>query len=113
MGILWETVDRLGRPVVLTDEGWLHVISRHDDLIDGEDDVRQAVASADEVFRDRLYPHRDIHYRSTRSARRWLRVVVHYRPSASHGWTGKVITAHIASHRPRSEVLQWPSSGKT
>jgi hypothetical protein len=34
VAVIWETVDRLGRPVVLTDEGWAHIVDRHKDLLD-------------------------------------------------------------------------------
>jgi hypothetical protein len=106
--VIWETVDRLGRTVALTDAAWSHIRARHRDLSEAQDEIREAIALADEVFRDRTYRHRDIHYRRYGSGRLWLRVVVNYRPIELHGWTGHIITAHFTGKRSKSEVLLWP-----
>lgn len=108
MAILWKTVDRLGRPVVLTDEGWTHILFEHDSMAHRIHEVRDAVAFADEVVHDRTFAHREIHYRERGSGKSWLRVIVHYRPRDPSGWAGEVITAHIINRRSRKESPRWP-----
>lgn len=109
MAIIWETIDRLERTVELTEEGWAHILFEHEELANRAEEVQDAVTYADEVVRDKVYTHRDIHYQLRGSGRRWLRVVVHYRPSDPSAWVGEVITAHFISRRDRREVPKWPS----
>ena len=40
MAVIWETTDRLGRTVALTDEGWAHIIARHGDLTDFQHEIK-------------------------------------------------------------------------
>ena len=109
MAVIWETVDRLGRQVVLTENQWAHVVFEHDYMVHRIHEVQYAVAFADEVARDRSYAHRDIHYWQRGSGALCLRVVVHYRPRDPSGWTGEVRTAHFITRKPRGEALLWPS----
>ncbi|MDQ3225235.1 MAG: hypothetical protein M3Q50_01205 [Chloroflexota bacterium] len=108
MEIIWETVDRLGRIVALSNAGWIHICSRHEDMVGHQQDIRTALELADEVVRDAKYAHRQVHYLRRPPSLRWLRVVVQYRPSEPADWRGTVITAHFLSIRPRNEVLLWP-----
>lgn len=109
MAIIWETVDRLGRSVALTDAAWVHAVLEHDYMAGRIHEVRDAVTFADEVVHDKSFAHREIHYRDKGSGRRWLRVVVHYRPRDPAGWSGEVVTAHIVSQRSPRELPIWPS----
>jgi hypothetical protein len=63
MAVIWETTDRLGRLVVLTDDGWAHIVSRHGELATLSQEIRDAIAKADEVARDRSLSRRNVHYR--------------------------------------------------
>jgi hypothetical protein len=108
LAVIWETTDRLGRLVVLTTEHWEHVVAEHNELAGYEEEVRLAVAYADEVRRDREFAHRDVHYRHTGIGSLWLRVVVHYRPAEPSGWAGEVITSFLTSRQSQREVLRWP-----
>lgn len=108
-GIIWETTDRLGRQVVLTDQGWEHILFQHENMANLRDRIRDAVAFADEIVRDRDYAHREIHHRKRDSSLSWIRVIVHYRPRESSDWIGEVITAHVTSRRDPREAPQWPS----
>lgn len=102
--MIWETTDRLGRLVVVTEAGWVHICSRHGDMVDHLLDIRLAIERADEIVRDHKYAHRQVHY----WRRPPFRVVVHYRPHEQSEWHGTVITAHFLNIRPRNEVYLWP-----
>ena len=108
VAVIWETTGRLGRRVVLTDAGWAHVLDQRIEFAGLEEEVRQAVESADEIRHDAKYAHRDLHYRETGPGLRRLRVVVHYRPSEAFGWVGEVITAYFTARRSKKEAPRWP-----
>jgi hypothetical protein len=106
---IWRTQDRLGREVVFTTECRGHILDEHDDMADRLDAVRPAIEQPDYVTLDADYPHRENHYRRTPSGRRYIKVVVEYRPVPPQGtWIGKVITAHICRKIKREEALLWP-----
>lgn len=105
---IWVTVDRLGRPVTLSDAAWEHIVDGHGELTPQPADIQEAIALADEVRRDRNFVRRAIHYRHTGPGRLRLRVVVNYRPSAPFGWAGEVITAHFTGRQYQNEVPLWP-----
>lgn len=111
VAVIWETTDRFGRSVALTKSGWDHIVSRHGDMVAYQQEIQDAITFADEVVRNATYAHREIHYQRRRSAPRWLRVVVQYRPAKPAGWVGSVITAHFLNIRPRNEVLLWSLPG--
>ena len=108
MAVIWETVDRLGRTVVLTDEAWQHILESHGEFAPQPPDVLAGIALADLVRRDRNFVRRAIHYRNTGPGRRRLRVVVNYRPHEILGWSGEVVTAYFTGRRYRNEVQLWP-----
>jgi hypothetical protein len=108
VAILWETVDRLGRPVVMTDAAWEHIRAEHQDRLPQLDEIRDAVALADEVRRDRGFGRRAVHYRRVGATRLRLRVIVNYRPAARSGWMGEVVTAFFTERSYPSEVVLWP-----
>jgi hypothetical protein len=113
MAVIWETTDRLGRLVVLTDSALEHVLAEHSDFEIEPRDIQDTVTAAEEIVRDRTYRHRQIHYRQYKSGPLSLRVVVQYRPDEVHGWVGSVITAHAIRKRNKREVLLWPSNKHT
>lgn len=113
MAVIWETVDRLGRPVAMNEAGWSHIRENHQELGRGRfelvpSDIRAAVEDADEVRRGRQYSRRAIHFRQTRYEGLRLRVVVNYRPSERAGWVGDVITAFVTDRQYKNEVQPWP-----
>ena len=108
MAVIWETTDRLGRIVRLTDEGWAHVLAGHRDMVPFLAAMRVAVEEADEVFRDGRYPQRDVHYLRSDGQRPSLKVVGKYRPTAPSGWTGEVITAFRSRRKGKGERRIWP-----
>jgi hypothetical protein len=107
VAVTWETVDRLGRQVVLTDDGWKHICERHGDMVEHQWAIREALERADEIARDLTHDHRQVHYRQRSTPPRWFRVVVHYQPIEPSGWAGTVITAHLTNRRPK-EARVWP-----
>lgn len=109
MAELWRTRDRLGREVVFTSEARNHILERHDDMADRLSEIRSVVERPDYVTQDADYPHRENHYRRTPSGRRFIKVVVEYRPVPPQGtWAGAVVTAHISRKPKRKEALLWP-----
>lgn len=113
MAVIWETVDRLGRSVSMSDDAWRHILDGHDEVRQGRlmmvpADVRLAVEHADEIRRDRFFSRRAIHYRRTEFGELRHRVVVNYRPSERSGWVGEVITAFLTARRYQDEVQIWP-----
>ena len=85
MATVWRTTDRLGREVVLTEAAWAHIIGEPKEMAGREADVLAAVRAPGRVTRDAGYRRRENHYRRTPSGRRWLKVVVRYRPVAPQG----------------------------
>ena len=104
---VWRTVDRMGREVALTADGWGHIVGGHRDMAGREGDVLLAVERPDLVTRDADYPRRECHYRRV-SPRRYLRVVVNYRPVPPDEWAGEVVTAHYRQDVKRGEHPLWP-----
>ena len=104
----WEAIDRLGRVVRLTDEGWEHIVAEHAEFAGLQEHVQDAVSNADQVRRDAVYRHRDIHYKVNGPGEPWLKVVVHYRPSKPSSWVGEVITAYLTRRQSREEAIRWP-----
>ena len=78
MANIWETVDRLGRPVVLTDTGWSHIRARHGEMLAHLWAIREAIEHADEITQDMTYNHRRVHYRRRSNSPYWLRAIVQY-----------------------------------
>lgn len=108
MAIIWETVDRLGRPVILTEAGWAHILARHDDMVERRLEIRSAIEFADEIRRDARFARHDVHYAQIRTGPLFIRVVVRYRPDASSGLIGEVVTAHLTERKKAGEQVRWP-----
>jgi hypothetical protein len=106
--IIWETVDRLGRSVILTPAGWAHIVAGHKDMADLQDAVRIAVEDAIEVRADALRPRRDVHYAESGIGSLLIKVVVRYSPDETDGWLGEVVTAYFTRHPKRAEKPKWP-----
>ncbi len=105
----WQTRDRLGREVILTEARLAHIRDGHPDMASRIADARATVDPPERVNRDATRPHREVSYRRTSSGRHWLRVVVHYRPVPPQGtWAGTVITAHFVKAVPTKEAPLWP-----
>jgi hypothetical protein len=106
---IWRTQDRLGREVIFSSEGRDHILERHENMADRLDEVLPTIEQPDYVTQDADYPHRENHYRWTPSGRRFIKVVVEYRPISPQGtWEGEVITAHISRNLKRKEAMLWP-----
>lgn len=108
MAVIWETIDRLGRAVMLTDEGWAHILDHHGDMVEFQGEIRQAIEFADEVSIDGRYRRRNVHYLKSAGGRPPIRVVVNYSPSAPSGSTGRVVTAFRSERKTVGERLIWP-----
>jgi hypothetical protein len=68
------------------------------------DDIRTAIEQPDFVTRDWKYRHRENFYRRTASGRRYLKVVVNYRPVPPQGtWIGEVITSYCPNQPDERE----------
>ena len=109
MAVIERFRDREGREVVLTEAGRAHILAGHADMARRLGDVRAAVAVPEVATRDAVFAHRENHYRRTTSTRRWLKVVVHYRPVPPQGtWAGRVVTAYHTGTIPQKEQNLWP-----
>jgi hypothetical protein len=108
VAVIWETVDRLGRRVVLTEAGWAHILDRHDDMVERQLEIRSAIELADEIRRDARFARHDVHYAEVRTGPLFIRVVVRYRPDTSFGWVGEVVTAHMTGRKKAGELVRWP-----
>lgn len=108
MEIIWETVDRLGRNVVLTTDAWDHIVDEHKDMVEFQDAVRIAVERAEEVRADALRPRRDVHYAESGIGSLLIKVVVRYHPDERAGWLGEVVTAYFTRKMKREERPKWP-----
>ncbi len=94
--------------VVLTEEGWAHVLARHDDMAPFQQAIRVAVEEDNEVFQDGRYPHHDEHYLETDSHHPSLKVVARSHPIAPSGWIGEVITAVRTRRKGKGDRRIWP-----
>ncbi len=108
MAVLWETVDRLGRTVRMTDSAWEHILHRHQEFHPELSQIEDAIAHADEVRRDRDFVRRAVHYRDIGRGRARLRVVVNYLPDEHLGWIGDIITAYVSDRVYKKEDSLWP-----
>ncbi len=105
---IWETVDRFGRAVSLSEERWNHIVAARGRQGPSLDAIREAIETAAEITFDADYAHRECFY-SNRSLGASLKVVVQYRPVPPQGaWAGTVITAHPARAVKRRETRRWP-----
>jgi hypothetical protein len=84
---VWETIDPDGRNVLLTDDGWTHILDGHPYIDVGPEAIVKVVARPDERL---LGPKRgeEWFYRRGMGPSAWIRVVVHY----WHG-RGVIVTA--------------------
>ncbi len=109
MASIWETRDRFGRIVRLTEEGWDHIVSDRRGATPTPDDVRGAVEAPTRVTADADFAQRECSYQSLGAGRRTLKVVVHFRPVPPQGtWVGVVVTAFYVTSDKRREVQRWP-----
>lgn len=104
--MLWETIDRSGRPVVLMSAVWDHVLSDHLDMAGLEVVVRSAVEHPDFVNRDGRFVGRECLYRMI-DDRKLLKVVVAY-SDEDGGRRGRVVTAYRTRQVPSKESQLWP-----
>jgi hypothetical protein len=106
---IWRTSDRLGREVICTTDSHNHILGKHDVMADRLDAIRPAIEQPSYITRDADYPHRENYYRRTPSGRRFIKVVVEYRPVPPQGtWTSEVITAYLSRKIKRKEAQLWP-----
>jgi len=109
VAVIWRATDRADRPVALTEAGWVHIVERHDDLVDRRDDVRATVERPERVRQDAAYARRENHYRRFHPDGPWLKVVVNYRPVPDPpGWAGEVVTAYETHQLASKEEPLWP-----
>jgi hypothetical protein len=109
MATLWESVDRFGRVVRLTEEGWSHIVTDRKRATPSIGEVRAAVEAPTRVTVDAKFAQRECYYRGQDQSRLFLKVVVHYRPVPPQGtWEGTIITAFFVGSVPRREAHRWP-----
>lgn len=108
MAVIWEAIDRLGRPVVLTEAGWAHILDRHKDMVPHLLSIRDAISHADEVTVDAVYSRRNVHYLRSTPTTIAIRVAVNYKPAEPSGWAGEIITALRSERKKQGERRLWP-----
>jgi hypothetical protein len=82
---IWRTHDRFGREVNVTSEGRNHILDEHDHMANRLETIRPAIEQPSYVTQDADYLHRENSYRRTPSGRRFIKVVVEYRPVPPQG----------------------------
>ena len=82
-----EVVDPDGRTVRLSEERWLHIVDRHEELETLRADVLRTIERPDLRIPGR-YGHEEWFYTRHVGPSRWLKVVVHY-----EGGRGSIHTA--------------------
>lgn len=108
--------DYRGRVVVLSAERWRHILDGHAVMAEHLDALAATIATPEIVNRDPARVHREVLYRRLRpGGRRFLKVVVHYRPVAptepdatASEWWGTVLTAYLTSRIKPGEERLWP-----
>ena len=106
---IWRTEDRLGREVIFSSRGLSHILDEHDRMADRLAAIRPTIEHPGYVTQDANYPHRENYYRRTPSGRRYLKVVVAYRPVPPQGtWAGEVVPAYLTRKIKRQEAQLWP-----
>jgi hypothetical protein len=105
---IWRIQDYLGQEVVLTEVRREPIVSEHSELVRQLADVRHTLEQPDQVRRDRKFAHRENSYKRKPSGKRWMKVVVHYRPVPPQGtWVGEIVTAYDVEEPEPLEVLLW------
>lgn len=107
--MIWQTRERLGREVALTEAGVAHMLVKHPEMLPRLDEIRAAVEDPTFSTRPAGYPHRECLYRNLPATRLRTKVVVNYRPVPPQGtWAGEVITAHRTARVGPEEDQIWP-----
>ena len=95
--------DDRGRDVVLTEDRWAHIRTRHANMADKLDLISTALTSPAAVTRARHIGHGENWYGRGRTI--YAKVGVKYRPTPQ-GWEGEILTAHLADRiDPKEESL--------
>lgn len=89
-----STIDHLGRPIELTEEGWAHIIEEHSELAVHLEAIMLALERPT-LHRQGREPNEDWYFLAGAGPARWLHVVVHF-----FGDEGRVTTAFGRSHLP-------------
>ena len=88
------TVDHLGRPIELTEEGWAHIIEEHSELAVHLKSIMHALEQPT-IHRRGRDANESWYFLAGAGPARWLHVVVHF-----FGDEGRVTTAFGRSHLP-------------
>lgn len=108
MAAIWETVDRFGRSVSLSESRWDHIVAARSPHLLSPDAIRGIIEFPAEITLDADYAHRECFY-SDRTFGLGLKVVVQFRPVSPQGtWVGAVITAYPSKAIKRTETRRWP-----
>ncbi len=107
MGLIWTTVDRLGRSVTLHDDVWAHVLDGHEDMHGLEFLVRNVVEHPDFIKRDRKFADRTCIYRQIEDDGLLLKFVVAFSASGE-SIRGRAITAYMTRRDSKEEKRLWP-----
>lgn len=108
MTTIWETTDRFGRRVELTEERWSHIVDQRGGQPPTQDDIRRALEDPIRVTIDATFAHRECFYAECAPSR-MVKVVVHFRPVPPQGtWRGAVVTAYPERKVKPGEVQRWP-----
>ena len=98
--------DLFGRRILLTDEGWNHILERHHYMIDFRDEIGQTLQKAEEIRRSTTAPQTtSLYYKwyhETFRGDKWVCVVVKALPDEAF-----VVSAYVTERIKDGEVI-WP-----
>jgi hypothetical protein len=107
MAEIAQTTDPWGRPIVLTEERWSHIIFRHEELSERQLDILAALERPDRVMRDAGHGPRENYYQIIADPQAdkplYMKVCVEFDTSG-----GTIITAFMHRGIPRGEQQLWP-----
>jgi len=105
---IWQTVDRDGRTVTLTEADWAHILDEHREMVGRDPDIHRTVERPNFVTRDATHAHGENSYLRVAPGPLYLKVVVRYRPVPPQGtWAGRIITAY-PTKQVKGEQHLWP-----
>ena len=98
--------DLFGRRIQLTDEGWNHILERHQYMVDFRDEIGETLREAEEIRRSASTPQTtSLYYKwyyETSRGDKWVCVVVKALPDEAFR-----VSAYVTDRIKDGEVI-WP-----
>lgn len=95
---MFQIVCKLGFSVKLTEERYFHIITRHPEILDKEDKIKEAVSNPDFIKGSKFDSNVALFYKSV--AKDYIVVVV-----KKTGYDGFVITAYLTDFVKEGDII--------